>query len=305
MVFASFALYTKETAIVLLFAVFSLELIHLTKGKSTIRQFLMKVPVLIAPLLAVGIFFLLQKSMRGWYFYPLHLDLMEFKLENFLSQLEAYAAYLFIYYGRNAITFTLLLALILGIAGKRLQPNRTALLFSLFITGFILFSALNFFSPRYLLCCIPLFALIVSDVVIRAFGKLPVLTVLAILIMSLTPLYFSFNHKTGKDHNLGYVDAVRVNEEVIHYCLDQKWNDKPLHTGFLMYKYMSSPYPGYLHSNEVFTNVSNKGFKKAEVFILTSMENEKGEELIRKGKKYKNTFGTQHGNSVAQIYVKK
>lgn len=301
LLYTTAALFTKESAIILPLSIGLFETVALIRHKKWSLYF-KKILLIAIPVFFAALFFIAQKFSRGWFFYPTHLSLMELELESFLSQLEAFTAYLFIYYGRNIISLALLVALGVVLFKKR-KLSKASALFLTFIGMFLLFSALNFFSPRYILCCIPLFAMVTASLSSRIIPDKPGWVILLTILLAAPSLYYSITRKTGVDHNLGYINAVETQESSIDFCLEKKWNNKIIYTGFLMYKYMSNPAPGYLEKEDVFTKVTTKNPEKAEIIILTSTEkNKKVKEMVMNSEKYERVFKKSQGNSVAQIY---
>ena len=77
------------------------------------RYFILRSLILIVPLLLTGIFFLIQKKMNGWYFFPEHVNYLLNDKRGFMDKLQGYSAYLFIYWGRNVLTSALIVSLFL------------------------------------------------------------------------------------------------------------------------------------------------------------------------------------------------
>lgn len=126
------------------------------------------------------------------------------------------------------------------------------------IVAFSLFSAVNFYTERYLLCLIPLIAVVffpALEFALRGYPK-PVFVGLALCI--LIPIAWSIGKQSGiKDVNLNYADDIRVRQRVIRLCESMGLYDDPVAGSFLDQYYMTDPLLGYLSSKPVFTNVQS------------------------------------------------
>ena len=95
---------TKETGLVLL-----LPFLFITIFTKT-QPFSKSLPVYASALPAI-LFYIVQKLNLGWFFYPLHIDMIDFSLGAFLSKLSIILKFTFFEQGRIFLLLTLLLAL--------------------------------------------------------------------------------------------------------------------------------------------------------------------------------------------------
>ena len=72
---------------------------------------------LIAPILLISMFFIVQKFTVGWYFFPEHISYLS--IETFLEKLEKAVIYLFIGMGRNMLTLFGAISLLIIYLKKR------------------------------------------------------------------------------------------------------------------------------------------------------------------------------------------
>ena len=75
---------------------------------------------------------------------------------------------------------------------------------------------------------------------------------------------------TNSDHNLGYVNALKVFGETTDYLESQKLNNDSIFAGFLMTGALTDTMAGFVHSGHEFRNISNTA--KSRYFIFSSPE---------------------------------
>ncbi len=271
----SLMLFTKEPAIALLGAMFIADQL-LFQNNKTFRARIASSWVFVIPVLLNFLFYLHQYYAQGWFLFPRHTNFMEFDIAIILDKFSRYFSYLFIYYGRNAISFLIIVfAAILLVKNRKSirlsTPFKHVILLFILIVGFLLFSALNFYSNRYILCLFPVFSLL-SAAVIYYTIKSELLSLMLVAALAGVTMYFSLTIRGDKDHNLGYADAVKVQQQVVDYCVANKWQEKKIMTGFLMSKNLTSHYPGYVHKDSLFIHIQSEDPASADILLLTSTE---------------------------------
>lgn len=306
--FASAALFTKETGIVTVAATgiwFLLENLYIQKSSFNLKRFLLQSLYLAIPLILISTFFFLQKKMHGWYFFPEHIDYMNNDSRSFANKLESFAAYLFIYWGRNFLTALLIVALVLYFYHKRFRSNTLnipLMVLGTYIVLFLLASSGNFYSDRYTMAIMAPFILITVILSVENFRKkivlYPVFT--AYLFVQLL-LYIP--QKTSSDHNLGYADAVRTHQQVAQYCIEQEYYNKKIFTHFLMIHNLTNPYCGYINDNQRFTDVSAAYSPVTELCIFTNQEGQEDYKRIRSEGRFRLVKRFETGKTWAEIYI--
>lgn len=274
--FLTLALYTKETALVIWGSIVFFEFIDVVKPPYTqVKQKTIKMGVWLLPIILVSVFFIVQYYQVGWVFFPEHISFID--LSSFFDKLSGYAAYMFIYHGRNLLTIVGMLALIwLWIKDKKSldEKKEPLILLTFFIVAYLLFSSINFYSPRYMLSVLPLIVLLFSYFITESLKKFHWSLWLGILLILLTHnIYSTVTKGSSNDHTLGYRDMVSVHRDAIRYCEQQKWQNEPIYTHFLMHKNMTMPELGYLSQQKPFTNVTSS-FNPHQVkyAIISSVE---------------------------------
>lgn len=272
LIFSVGALLTKESGILIPVFVSAYYIFRtLTRSKIVWKNFLLKAVLYLSPLLIFALFLLLQHRLRGWYFFPEHTDYLDFSFNNVINKfVEGYSAYLFIYQGRNFLLFSSLATVILlKVLHKKIDHVETMIFFGLFILIYLLFSSINFFSNRYILCCLPLFMLISAGILVQVFriNKLFLLAIPLFLLLQIPAI----KKKSNADHDLGYRDAVAVNEQLISYLKSEKLEDRPIVAFFITRYLLTNHYSGYLEKGEEFKNVTDE-FSPGDYYIFSNFD---------------------------------
>ncbi|MFH0866412.1 MAG: glycosyltransferase family 39 protein, partial [Bacteroidota bacterium] len=125
-VFATFTLFTKETGIVAVAVTglwFLIETTFLKRKEFKLKKFVQHSLILLVPIILISLFFILQKKMNGWYFFPEHVNYLKNDSRNFSGKFESYSAYLFIYWGRNLLTSFIIISLFFYFYLKKSRNN--------------------------------------------------------------------------------------------------------------------------------------------------------------------------------------
>ena len=172
------------------------------------------------------------------------------------------------------LTITIVIAIAKWKENKKVTLDHNILLLISLIAGFLIFSAFNFYSDRYILCLFPIFGILSSLSITSLFKEkiwLSSALGLGLAIITLTKAYTKTN---PTDHSLGYSDAVRTQMRAINYCVNMEWQNKPIQTNFLMSKYLTSHYPHYITQDQLFSAV-NRPNSSPELIIISNNEQEK------------------------------
>ncbi len=253
-IFLTLALYTKETAVVLWASLFLFEVYKVFINSSL--QNAVRLSMWFLPLMLSFIFYGIQYLKAGWFFFPEHIAFIN--VDSFIDKLSGYAAYIFIYHGRNLITFSAIIAMLMfrkNIPGIT-YPVVLILVFSFF---FLVFSSFNFYSPRYILSILPLVLMVALFYLFESLKKLPVIVTYTVFTVLFAHNLYVFIFKgNGNDHTLGYRDQIEVEKTIIRYCENNQLYNDSLFTPFLLTHYLTMPELGYLTSSKTFICVSHK-----------------------------------------------
>lgn len=126
------------------------------------------------------------------------------------------------------------------------------------VLGFLMFSALNFFSDRYLTGLIPFVALGMSAVLYSALAPWHKALFPAGLLIITAHLFWNI----GRDGHVGdtrlsYAEDIQVHQSLITTCEKLGLQDKIIYGSFMEMTYMTDPNAGYLAEGSSFQHVSN------------------------------------------------
>lgn len=236
------AILTKETGVVIPFIVFCSEIVIAVRRKSW-KGFGKKLLVIFIPVFIFIVFISIQKIQNGWFFFPYHIGLIKITFTDLTLSLKAYLRFLFFEQGRWLFSAFIITAFIFSAFKKFRNYRYSDLHVYLFfwLTGGLLFCALNFYMSRYVMFLIPPFILLF-------YFSLRVLTARKIALISITAVCITvalmhMRHSTFRvDTDLGYVDYVSLQKEAMDYTMqkigegEMIFSNFPIHYAFL-YKY--------------------------------------------------------------------
>ncbi len=270
--FASIMVLTKETSIIFIggFLMFHL-FVYLHPNKES-RKYIWESLILLIPILVYGLFLVLHKKEFGTYFFEDHMSYIKLSGDAILKKIQISTGIIYTRYGRNAILFAVLTAIPLILFRKQKIRNGKLLGLLLFQTIiFLIFSALNFYTQRYMLSLLGLFTIISGVLLQQAKFKKEILNWVILLIIVAVPTFYSFTKKSNSDSDLGYVETVKTHQKIVKFCEDQGWQNKPIAASFNMIFCLRNPHLGYVSSDKGFSEVTNMGkFREAEIFINES-----------------------------------
>lgn len=139
------------------------------------------------------------------------------------------------------------------------------------IVAFSLFSAVNFYTERYLLCLIPMIAVVFVPALEFALRDYPKPVFAGVALCILIPIAWSIGEQNGiKDVNLNYADDIRARQRVIRLCESMGLYDDPVAGSFLEQYYMTDPLIGYLSGMSLFTNVQSSVSADTQYAVVSS-----------------------------------
>ena len=114
-IFASLMLLTKESGVVLLGAIGLWTLFEqfvILKGKPFEREFLFRILWLVIPVVVMGLYFVIQRIMLGWFLYPAHIGLIDLSWNSIHPKMLLCFEFLFKDQGRWTLTAVFLVSII-------------------------------------------------------------------------------------------------------------------------------------------------------------------------------------------------
>lgn len=308
--FASFALLTKESGLAAIVAFPAWQMTQLLLAPRTERKHHLKWAfVAIAPIAIMVVYFGIQYAMFGWVFFPEHIGLLTWDLKDvayksrviFLALFEEQGRVVFTYssivlctllwkggvwwhrviaaglfvaaikalWGRWPIPFipeplstmfiltVLFFQFFLGFKQKEGERASIVPLTFLIIVSAWAFSALNFFTDRYLLMATPVLIVGGCCYMAQVLGQYhrSVFPIILLLCICAQASQIGADDKIG-DTRLSYLEAVAADERLIAYCEESGLQNAPLATDFMLSVYLTDTAAGYLNQGRAFSNVS-------------------------------------------------
>jgi len=293
---------TKESGIVIFPTLMVCLLFRKYPFKSIkVASLLKQAAFILIPLLLASFFFIAQKNISGWYFSPVNTNEINFDVTRILNKLENYFSSLFIYQYRNIISIVVIFSIFFYYKFKKEDDRKNDVIvpLAIFILIFLLFSSLCFYSPRYLLCCYPLFMLLASHFIISN-KKQVKYTFPALLLMLVLQINYFFI-KEHNDHHVSYADDVKSNLEMVRFCEKENLFERKIFAKFIMGMSLSNRYSGYL-SNKSFNAIVPNFSEDVAFCIFSRFENDEHNEM-RQSKNLKLLKRFEVNEAWTEIYV--
>lgn len=268
--FGSLMMMTKETGAVFIM-VFGLSYLaenfrHLKTRKFWTNLFFMGIPVFVYIL-----FIILHDLKLGYFFYPEHLGYITINPEKVRYKFQSSTWMLFLAQGRNLIFFASIIALIILLIRKQSLKFKRFLILSLSVlVAFLTFSILNFYVYRYIFPVLGI-SLLASLVLIQQIKLKYQWVNIAFIISVLTLSAYKTATQYGQsDADLGYVQYLVVQHEMIRYCEDQAWYDKEIGSGFNMVMSMRDRWGRCLSTDRNFKMHHLPGTENRDIIMYDS-----------------------------------
>jgi 4-amino-4-deoxy-L-arabinose transferase-like glycosyltransferase len=226
--FSSFAILTKETAVVLPVSLgLPILLTMLRHGIS--RKKLTELSLISVPLLIWGIFLLIQKMQNGWFFFPLHTGYVSFSLQDIVSRISYYLSFLGKGQGRYLWTAVTIAAAVLFLrnnarllkekasAFMAAEPERSPVVIILLYTAVSLaVSALNFHLARYILLVMPVLCCLIAAQIMYVINNFKTVRLQYLLLPFLAVSFFYYKGDIFNiDADMGYADIVAAQQNIV------------------------------------------------------------------------------------------
>jgi hypothetical protein len=270
--FASAAVLTKETGLVIIAVCAFLDVLRdSTFGIRRPLAGLSRMAGTLLPVLPWLVFLAAQYRINGWFLFPEHMGYITFDFNIAWERFTVgYLARIFTFQGRWLLFYAMALTLLWLVYKKEdvlnIWCSRSLVLFILL---YAVVGSMNFYADRYILCAIPPFILLCVGLIMQLLKRKYALTIF-ILVFTLAQIRH-IQYKTVSDYNLGYISAVKVNQSMIHYCLDNDLKDEKLTVFFIMYTLMTNPLSGYIKDNEVFTQMDGD-YRDSDYYIVSNFD---------------------------------
>lgn len=276
-------LLTKESGAVLIATLGLSALLPFAKHRQW-SKLLSQWSLLLCSVLIAFIYFVLQKIYHGWFLFPFYTGYISSHWQVATQNLLSASEYVFIYYGRNGLSGLLILSAVTIAARKRREytPLQKHILTALagYIVMYMIFSCINYYIPRYLLCAFPPFIIICAAALDSAFGRYRLLRAMAVTGLSATCLFFYINQGYGGDND--YLPSLRVAQKMVKYCEEAGLKDKHIFAPSVVRIDLTEPYAGFL-AGSPFSQVQAEADAHTEYCIFTRDElNEQQRNQLKK-----------------------
>jgi 4-amino-4-deoxy-L-arabinose transferase-like glycosyltransferase len=296
-VWGSLMVLTKETAIIYLFIAGIFHLISSLKNNNKETFSLKKLFLVALPGIVWILFLLLHYTSFGVFFYPDHLNYVDLSPAAFLKRFGSAFTTAFVHYGRILLFVGLVISYLIQTFVFKIRVKNPSALLLLIVSmfSFLIFMSFNFYSPRYtlnlsILLCI-IFALVFYQLSTPNWLK----QTITISIASIC-IFFSLQTKRNIDIDLGYVEVIKVNKEMVNYFEQNNLYEQPISLSFNLYHAMSDTRLGYLENHKTFENAKGlDDFKRTRYFAFESTTGESPSvEFVKANFKLIKTFSNKH-----------
>lgn len=274
---ASALILTKEPGAMVIVTLFFYETgIFLFSDPRIFRDLLRKLVLIVLPVFMAGLYFLAQKIKFGWFLYPFYMDHLSSNWINVKENLPSGAAYVFIYYGRNGLSIFIIISIVVLLLKKErafsADQKKILGILSCFVVFFLLFSTVNYYIPRYLLCAFPPLILTATALMDKAFGRRPV--IYALIISGLVGTFIYFYGNGIKNGDIDYSPSIRTDMQVVSFCEQAHLQQAHIFANSVLRIDFNEPVAGYL-SGPQFTNIESDFSQQTEYCIFSSDETTK------------------------------
>jgi 4-amino-4-deoxy-L-arabinose transferase-like glycosyltransferase len=302
---ATAMLLTKESGGMLIVALCCYELLQF--AFSTERQYKLLFKKMILVFTPVGfalIYFIIQKIEYGWFLFPFYMKYLSSKWDSFSVNLPSGAAYLFIYFGRNGLTIFVIIALAAIAKSKKtyfsLDQKKIISALSLYIILYLLFSSVNYYIPRYLLCALPPFIIVGSVLIEKVFSRFKF--VYPIIIAGLAATFIFYYANTTNYGDMDYTPSVTADLKIVSFCEQHQLYDSSIYATTVLRIDFTDSCAGYLTGKQ-FKNIQSDFSDKTRYCIISNDEpDDDVYNLVKNNSQYRMIKRTQESNKWREIY---
>lgn len=176
-----------------------------------------------------------------------------------------------------------------------------------FMFLFCCFSALNFFTPRYIIIALApllLFAAAMTDKMVRlTYYSLFYPALIAIFITA----FFAFRESTGRgDTNMGAFDGVAVQQKTVDFFEQHAYYDKQIAAGsFLNLAHLQHPECGFTRSGKGFKNTRWAIDSLTEFVVFDNVDPDYRYNEVLTGGQFKQVYRFQKDSLWCEIYQRR
>ncbi len=286
--YASLALLTKETAIVLPIVMLLMEVIRFYRKELTFRQLISSLLIIFIPFYVFGLFIIIQRIQNGWFFYPYHTGFISFDPSSIYWRLTGYLNFIFIRQGRITWLIVISVFTVVAIFRHKTQLRQTILkkwqefpphyfvfatLF-IYVLGILGYSALNFPLQRYVLLIYPVFTLLIVWMVFRLVKEKKIFAYPIVLALATINLFYMKSPGKMVENDMAYKDLLTIQVEICRYFDTPELKAKTLASDFPVTPSFFDPRLGYVTQTDFrLTGISDELDPEADYYIYTNPGN--------------------------------
>jgi 4-amino-4-deoxy-L-arabinose transferase-like glycosyltransferase len=260
------------------------------------------------PVVTFASFMIMQKIHFGWFLFPEHIGMTILDPQVILERLGSFSFKLLIQHGKITLLALALAGVIVLIRKKAISVQQTHVLVlsSLFVLLYMLFSAMNFFTTRYLLSVLPFFIICGAWIISEIFSGRSLSRNLVVASLALIFAYHSFiGYRSEADVSLAYKNTVKLHQEAVHYAEEMQWQQKHLFTSFLMLYNLSDHNLGYLGNKyKPFVNLNKNPKNNYDVYLFYSNEPNPEYNQVKSDSCYILKKRFESGGAWAEYYIR-
>ncbi len=275
--FASLAILTKESAIVLPVVALSYTICQWIYIRSSrpLGQSLISMVLIVAPYLIYGGFLLIQKHQNGWYFFPYHIESVSFDLHSFTLQSKHYLTFIFRSQGRSILTFIFIVGTIIAALLGRWPDRSSRGFLPLLALSCIAFIAINslfgVYMDRYVTIAL-VFICIGAAASLTAISSdrwfVSIILIICFIIIRKHNDEGIFNY----DADLAYRRDVHVLQDAMIYAESNALIHQKIYVNFPAYFALTFPAGGYLRGEGVDEHQLSTDIKDDNIHLLILCE---------------------------------
>lgn len=263
-ILSSVAIMIKESAIVLPALAAMVVFADAFKSEKFFSlQNTIKMFFALGSLLVFGIFLLIQKEQNGWYFFPLHINLMEHSAINTYYKVKQICDEVFYRQGRIYLSLLLFILPVFFYLKNRNFSNiekRSYFIVGLFFLLCLAFAALNFYLMRYMLLMIPLIVIMAVHELIKVSDLLGnrkkwlLIAAPASIGIAIAAIYTMDSTKNGGylgDADMSYKHVIMVEQQAISWVEQQPWATEKIGANFPIFQGIRDVRNGYLSKHPI------------------------------------------------------
>lgn len=284
-IFATLALLTKETAIVLPLVMLVMEGIKFFRKGITFKKLFITCLVIFSPYYIFGLFIIIQRIQNGWFFYPYHTGFISFSPESIYWRLTGYLNFIFTRQGRITWLIVIIVAIPVAVFWNKINMKKAVVgiwkdfsedtfvlsTLVLYAVGILCYSCLNYTLQRYLLLIYPVFTILIVLIVFHLLRKKILLSYGIILSFAFINLFYMKSPVKMVENDMAYTDLLKIQMEICRYFDTEELCKKNIAVDFPVTPCFFDTRLGYVnHTGFVLMEVATPLNPSADYYVYTN-----------------------------------